>query len=119
MMRPPSRRRRAASRRLVDLVREGIDCAIRVGDLMDSGLVQRRLGTLTEVTVATPAYLERYGTPQTLEELGGHRMVGFISSRTGEVMPLEFTTSHGIRTVLLPSRVSANHSDTTAELARP
>jgi DNA-binding transcriptional LysR family regulator len=104
--------------RLVDLVREGIDCAIRVGDLMDSGLVQRRLGTLTEVTVATPTYLERYGTPRTLEELGGHRMVGFISSRTGEVMPLEFTTPHGIRTVLLPSRVSANHSDTTAELAR-
>jgi len=104
--------------RLVDLIREGIDCAIRVGDLMDSGLVQRRLGTLTEVTVATPTYLDRYGTPRTLEELGGHHMVGFISSRTGEVMPLEFATPQGIRTVLLPSRVSANHSDTTADLAR-
>lgn len=104
--------------RLVDLVREGIDCAIRVGELVDSGLVQRRLGTLTEVTVATPAYLERYGTPQTLDDLGGHRMIGFISSRTGEVMPLEFTTQQGLRTVLLPSRVQANHSDTTAELVR-
>jgi DNA-binding transcriptional LysR family regulator len=104
--------------RLVDLVREGIDCAIRVGDLVDSGLVQRQLGTLAEVTVATPTYLERYGTPRTLEELSGHRMVGFISSRTGELMPLEFTTPQGLRTVLLPSRVSANHSDTTADLAR-
>jgi DNA-binding transcriptional LysR family regulator len=104
--------------RLVDLVREGVDCAIRVGDLVDSTLVQRRLGTLEEVTVASPAYLARRGTPQTLEQLDGHLMVGFVSSRTGEVMPLEFTGDDGIRTILLPARVSANHSDTTADLAR-
>ena len=104
--------------RLVDLVREGVDCAIRVGDLVDSALVQRRLATLEEVTVASPAYLARRGTPRTLEQLDGHLMVGFVSSRTGEVMPLEFTADGGIHTVLLPARVSANHSDTTAELAR-
>jgi len=106
------------SDRLVDLVREGVDCALRVGDLVDSGLVQRRLGQLEEVTVASPAYLARHGTPRTLEELEGHRMVGFISSRTGEVMPLEFTRAGAVHAVLLPSRVSANHSDTTADLAR-
>jgi len=106
------------SDRLVDLVREGVDCAIRVGDLVDSGLVQRRLGTLHEVTVASPGYLARRGTPRTLEELDGHFMVGFVSSRTGEVMPLEFTREGAVHTVLLPTRVSANHSDTTADLAR-
>lgn len=106
------------SDRLVDLVREGVDCAIRVGDLADSGLVRRRLGTLAEVTVASPAYLARYGTPRTVDELAGHRMVGFISSRTGEVLPLEFLTPSGLKEVILPGRVAANHSDTTADLAR-
>jgi DNA-binding transcriptional LysR family regulator len=105
--------------RLVDLVREGVDCAIRVGQLADSGLVQRRLGMLEEVTVASPAYLLRHGAPRTIEEMEGHFMVGFVSSRTGEVMPLEFTKDDGdVHTVLLPHRVSANHSDTTADLAR-
>jgi DNA-binding transcriptional LysR family regulator len=106
------------SDRLVDLVREGVDCAIRVGDLVDSGLVQRRLGALEEITVASPAYLERHGVPRTLEELEGHCMVGFLSSRTGEVMPLEFTRKGSVHKALLPTRVSANHSDTTADLAR-
>jgi len=106
------------SDRLVDLVREGIDCAIRVGELADSGLVQRRLGSVQEVTVASPAYLKRHGTPRSIKDLQGHWMVGFISSRTGEIIPLEFTTKAGVQTILLPSRVSANQSDTTADLAR-
>lgn len=104
--------------RLVDLIREGVDCAIRVGDLADSGLVRRRLGALEEVTLASPGYLARHGTPRTLEDLDGHQMVGFVSSRTGEVMPLEFTSEGRVRTILLPTRVAANHSDTTADLAR-
>ncbi len=106
------------SDRLVDLVREGVDCAIRVGDLVDSGLVQRRLGSLQEVTVASPDYLKRHGKPRSIDALHGHCMVGFVSSRTGEIIPLEFTTRAGVQTVLLPSRVSANQSDTTADLAR-
>lgn len=104
--------------RLVDLVREGIDCAIRVGDLVDSGLVRRRLGVLDEITVASPAYLARHGTPLTLDDLPGHHMVGFVSSRTGEAMPLEFTDGDRVHALLLPARVSANHSDTTADLGR-
>jgi DNA-binding transcriptional LysR family regulator len=106
------------SDRLVDLVREGVDCAIRAGEPADSSLVLRRLGAMEEATVASPAYLARHGTPQSLDALEGHWMVGFISSRTGEVMPLEFTVGGSIRNVTLPSRVTANHSDTTADLAR-
>jgi DNA-binding transcriptional LysR family regulator len=106
------------SDRLVDLVREGVDCAIRVGEPADSGLMLRRLGTLQEATVASPAYLARHGVPQSLDALKGHRMVGFISSRTGEVLPLEFTEGGRIHQIVLPSRVTANHSDTIADLAR-
>jgi DNA-binding transcriptional LysR family regulator len=104
--------------RLVDLVREGVDCAIRAGEPTDSSLIQRRLATIPEVTVASPAYLERYGTPRTLADLDGHRMVGFISSRSGDVLPLEFMEDSTRHEIALPVSVSADDSNTTAEFAR-
>ena len=106
------------SDRLVDLVREGVDCAIRAGEPVDSGLMLRRLGTIKEVTVASPDYLARCGLPASIDDLDGHQMVGFLSSRTGEVLPLEFNVEGKLREIRLPMRVSANHSDTTADLAR-
>jgi len=104
--------------RLVDLVREGVDCVIRVGEPDDSGMILRRLGMIEEVTVASPGYLERHGTPKNPDELDGHTMVGFVSSRTGEVMPLEFTAGGRVRQVRLPSRITVDNSDTMAALAR-
>ncbi len=68
--------------RLVDLVREGVDCVIRAGAPDDSGLIQRRLGSITEITCASPGYLERYGLPESPDRLDGHFAVGFVSSRT-------------------------------------
>lgn len=106
------------SDRLVDLVREGVDCAIRVGEPADSTLMLRRLGTIEEVTVASPDYLARHGVPRSVDDLDGHLMVGFLSSRTGEVLPLEFNVEGSLREIRLPMRVSANHSDTTADLAQ-
>ncbi|PTW61555.1 LysR family transcriptional regulator [Breoghania corrubedonensis] len=105
------------SDRLVDLVREGIDCAIRAGEPADSDLLIRPLGRLVEITVASPAYLDRFGTPARLDDLDGHQVVGFLSSRTGEVMPLEFTDGERVIEVQLKARVSANNSDTAGELA--
>jgi DNA-binding transcriptional LysR family regulator len=104
--------------RLVDLVREGVDCVIRAGDVAELGLICRRLCDIEEITVASPGYLERHGRPTSPDALEGHQMVGFVSSRTGELLPLEFTVGGGVRQVALPTRVQANNSDTTAELAR-
>jgi len=104
--------------RFVDLVREGVDCVIRAGELADSGMVLRRLGAIEEVTVASPAYLARHGTPESPDDLDGHAMVGFLSSRLGEVLPLEFLVDGTLRHVRLPSRVTVNNSDTAADLAR-
>jgi DNA-binding transcriptional LysR family regulator len=104
--------------RLVDLVREGVDCAIRVGEPADSGLILRRLAMIPEATVASPAYLAARGVPRTLDDLEGHAMVGFHSSLSGDLLPLEFTIGDTVRELRLPVRVSANHSDTTADLAR-
>ena len=104
--------------RLVDLVREGIDCVIRAGESGDSGMIQRRLGVVEEITVASPAYIARHGMPATPDDLDGHQMVAFISSRTGDVLPLEFSVGGALRNVVLPSRVRVNNSDTMADLAR-
>ncbi len=57
--------------RLVDLVREGIDCVLRAGTLQDSSMVGRRVASMEQVTVASPAYLERFGEPESLEALAG------------------------------------------------
>jgi DNA-binding transcriptional LysR family regulator len=92
--------------RFVDLIREGVDCVLRVGRPSDSALIGRRIALLEEATFASPAYLERHGTPRTPDELEGHRMVGFLSSATGNVMPLEFTVDGLTRQVTLPMTVS-------------
>ncbi|WP_299819133.1 LysR family transcriptional regulator [uncultured Roseibium sp.] len=104
--------------RLVDLVREGIDCVIRAGDPDDSGMIMRKLTSIPEITCASPDYLERYGTPSSLEDLDGHRMVGFLSSRTGAALPLEFRRGDGYEEVALPATVTANDADTVHHLAR-
>jgi len=104
--------------RLVDLVREGIDCVIRSGEPEDSGMILRRLGTIAEITVASPAYIASHGMPEAPDALDGHQMVAFISSRTGDVLPLEFSVAGALRHVVLPSRLRVNNSDTMADLAR-
>lgn len=104
--------------RFVDLVREGVDCVVRAGELADSDMVVRRLGTMEEITVASPAYLAEHGTPGSPDSLDGHVMVGFVSSRTGQALALEFTRGGEVIEVLLPARVLVGGADTSAEAAR-
>ncbi|PJE34919.1 LysR family transcriptional regulator [Pseudooceanicola lipolyticus] len=103
--------------RFVDIVRDGVDCALRAGHPEDSSLRMRKLGALPEITCASPDYLARHGRPRNFDDLDGHRMVGFLSSRTGEVMPLEFTRGGSTYHRRLPCVVSTDNSDTAAALA--
>ena len=103
--------------RLVDLVGEGIDCVIRVGAPVDSGLVGRKLGVLAEGTFASPAYLARYGVPASPDDLEGHRMIGFVSSATRALIPLEFQIEGGVRRVSLPVAATVTAATTNACLA--
>lgn len=104
--------------RFIDLVREGYDCVIRGGDIADSELIVRRLGLAQEATYASPTYLRARGTPTSIDDLDGHEMVGFMSSRTGQVLPLEFTVRGQLRTRMLPFRVTATSAESYAALAR-
>lgn len=94
--------------RFVDLLREGVDCVLRAGELRDSDLVARRVALLPEVTAVSPAYVARHGLPLRWDALQGHRMVGFRSSATGGVLPLEFTVQGTIRHAMLPAALSVN-----------
>jgi DNA-binding transcriptional LysR family regulator len=98
--------------RFVDVVREGIDCVLRVGVLQDSTMVARRVALLEEVTVAAPAYIKVHGKPDHPDTLAdGHRMVGFHSSATGDLLPLEFTIGGKVCDLTLPATVSVNGAD--------
>ncbi|NDJ55875.1 LysR family transcriptional regulator [Enterobacteriaceae bacterium 4M9] len=70
----------SSSDRLVDVVQEGFDCVVRVGVLRDSGLVARQLGKLTQLNCASPGYLERFGWPQSPDELTSHALVHYAAT---------------------------------------
>jgi DNA-binding transcriptional LysR family regulator len=104
--------------RLVDLVREGIDCVLRVGEVQALDMVARRVAMLDEVTCAAPSYIERFGMPDSVEALDGHRMIAFRSSATGAALPLEFMVDGVLRTVRLPYILSVNGAESYAAAAR-
>ncbi|WP_158938632.1 LysR family transcriptional regulator [Burkholderia sp. S171] len=97
--------------RLVDLVREGIDCVLRAGTLQDSSMVGRRVALMEQVTVASPAYLERFGEPETIEALGAHRAVNYLSSGSGRVLPMEFSVDDRVVEIQLAAVVSVTGAD--------
>jgi LysR family transcriptional regulator for bpeEF and oprC len=76
--------------RPVDLVEEGVDCAIRGGELLDGNLIARRVGIVNFVTAASPAYLDRYGVPKHPRDLERHRCVNYFSAKTGKIYDWDF-----------------------------
>ncbi|WP_421546946.1 LysR family transcriptional regulator [Pseudomonas sp. QD4] len=97
--------------RPVDLIREGVDCVLRGGLCLDDSLVARPLVLMEQVTCASPGYLEHHGTPQSLDELGGHQVVEYFSSVSGKRYGLEFEVGEEVRLVDLPKQVAVNSAD--------
>ncbi|HXJ23052.1 MAG TPA: LysR substrate-binding domain-containing protein [Polyangia bacterium] len=82
-----------ASERSANLIEEGIDVAIRNGELADSSLVARRIGSTSVIVVASPAYLKRRGEPRKPADLAGHSCIVF-SSQSGP-RPWQFAGRNG------------------------
>lgn len=78
--------------RVVDLIREGVDLAVRAGEITDPNLVAHRISGSRWITCASPAYLERHGRPQSIEDLAGHVLIGSIPS--GGVQPRPWLFAH-------------------------
>jgi LysR family transcriptional regulator for bpeEF and oprC len=100
--------------RQVDLIEEGVDCAIRGGALPDSGLIARRIGVLQFVTCASPAYLDRHGRPAHPSELAGHRCVNYFSSKTRKAYEWDFSRGEERIRIAAPASLAVN--DSTAYL---
>ncbi|HEY9064370.1 MAG TPA: LysR substrate-binding domain-containing protein, partial [Burkholderiaceae bacterium] len=100
--------------RLVDLVREGVDCVLRGGTPRESGLVARRIATLPTFTCGSRRYFAEHGKPRTLDQLREHQAVNFLSSATGRSSPFEFVVDGKVQTMTLRGQVSV----TTAEAYR-
>ena len=99
------------SDRTVDLLQDGVDCAIRGGMPLDETLVARKLIETQPVTCATQAYLERHGTPQTLAELEQHTVVNYMSPRTGRVVGFNYLQGDDKVTIFGRRRVTINDID--------
>ncbi|WP_333617237.1 LysR family transcriptional regulator [Mixta calida] len=87
--------------RQVDVIREGFDCVVRIGQLQDSGLMSRTLGHLPMINCASPDYLMRFGMPLRLEDLSQHAMVHYSQQLGSAHSGFEFfdgQRSHFIQT---------------------
>ena len=97
--------------RPVDLIQEGVDCAIRVGELADSRLVAKRIGAMHEINCASPSYLAKFGTPESIEDLANHIAVKYASPATGKVYDWEYIENGEVKTVAMKGNVSVNNSE--------
>lgn len=97
--------------RRVDLVHEGFDCVLRIGQLHDSGLVARRLGKLPLVNFASPAYLKRHGVPHTLDDLRSHRLVRYVQTLGTTPSGWEYHDGERYRTFDMPGVITVTHTD--------
>lgn len=70
----------SSTERRADVVREGFDCVLRTGAMVDTSLIARPLGDARLVNCASPAYLRQYGTRQSLGDLAQHRLVHFVNT---------------------------------------
>ncbi|WP_028622640.1 LysR family transcriptional regulator [Pseudomonas sp. Ant30-3] len=105
------------SDRIVDLIRENVDCVVRGGELTDQSLMARRIGDLQLGVFAAPGYLQRLGTPmhpQALED-SAHRIVGYLWARTGKALP--YAMSRGDESVHVNGRYVLAVDDGNAYLA--
>ena len=97
--------------RRVDLVREGFDCVLRVGPLLDSGLVARPLGELQQTNCASPAYLQRHGTPTTLDDLAGHRLIHYVPTLGAKPSGWEYEAQGLTHTVAMAGVLTVNSTE--------
>jgi DNA-binding transcriptional LysR family regulator len=97
--------------RLVDIVEEGLDAAIRSGPLTDSSLMARRLGPFHFVLCASPSYLERNGIPQSPKDLERHDCLRFLFPTSGKLQIWQLTEAEGVDPFRRPSPLTCNNME--------
>ena len=103
------------SDRMVDLLADGYDLALRIGDLEGSSMVARKLASNRRVVCAAPAYLERFGSPREPDDLVNHNCL-FLSASTS-FNDWEFDTDDGPRVIRVTGNFRVNHGDAVHQAA--
>ena len=99
--------------RRVDLVREGFDCVLRAGPVLDAGLIARPVGLMRMVNVASPAYLQTHGVPHTLDDLARHQLVHYAPTLGAKTTGFEVALPDGkaLRTITMTGAITVNNAE--------
>jgi LysR family transcriptional regulator, regulator for bpeEF and oprC len=97
--------------RPVDLIQDGVDCVIRLGSMVNSTLIARRIGALARVTAASPEYLERFGTPSNLDDLRRHQGVRYLCSGLARTPDVAFLVEGRSVEVNLAPSITVNDAE--------
>lgn len=100
-----------ASDKPIDMLSEGVDCVVRMGELEDSSLIASSIGYLPMVTCAAPSYLESFGTPQILTDLGTHRAVNYFSGNNPRPIEWVFNVDGQVKSMRLESGIRVNDTE--------
>lgn len=103
--------------RVADLVSDGFDLAIRIGDLPDSTLMARKLAETEMNICASPSYIERHGAPQTIDDLNDHELLHYSLLSSGASWRLQDADGQE-RSFRTSGRLSINNGDALAQAAR-
>ncbi|WP_447088082.1 LysR family transcriptional regulator [Enterobacter bugandensis] len=101
----------SSSDRRRDMLRDGLDCVLRVGELEDGEYIARKIGNIKITTCASPAWLAKNGTPETLEDLRQHQAINWINNSSRQIHPWTFTTPEGIAEITLPGKLVVDNSE--------
>ena len=94
-----------------NLIADGIDCSVRLGDLEDSSLFAKRIGEVALVTCAAPAYIKKHGLPDTLNDLQAHLAVNFMIEQRRQIMPWRFRAHGKAINVKMRSGIVVDNAD--------
>lgn len=103
------------SDRLVNVIEEGFDAVIRIGDIQDSRLSMRHLGGYRHHLVASQGYIDAHGAPATPADLAAHRCLRYRYPTSGKIAPWPFAGADGIN---VPRSSTTNTIDALADMAR-
>lgn len=101
----------SCTERRVDLIREGFDCVVRAGAIVDPGLIGRTIGHMQMVNCASPDYLARFGVPQTPDDLITHRLVHYVPTLGAKADGFDYLVDGQTRTQVMQGAMTVNNAD--------
>jgi DNA-binding transcriptional LysR family regulator len=114
---PEIRLELTSNERIVDLLEQKVDIAIRIGALQDSTLHARALGSSKLRILASPAYLAEYGEPKSVDALRAHRLIGFTAPEHLNRWPLRERKQRGAAAPKIEPSIAASSGETLRQLA--